>query len=99
MSVEGTGGSRFLYAPFQDTEAAFRRTEDRLAALEAIAKRIETDQAVNEEKQKRLEARFNQIDKRLDRIDALIARLAWLIVAAILGAFMSFLMKGGLPGA
>lgn len=98
MNAVRGGGSRFLYAPFQDTEAAFRRTEERLAMIEAVAIRSETDRAVNEEKQIRLETRFNQIDRRLDRIDALISRLVWLIVAAIVGAFMSFLLKGSLLG-
>ena len=97
-SVLRSGGSKYLYAPFQDTEAAFQRTEDRLAGLERFATQFETDRAVNEAKQVQLETRFNGIDKRLDRIDALISRLAWLIVAAIIGAFMSFVLKGHLIG-
>ena len=59
---------------------------------------LETYRAVNEEKQKRLETHFSQIDKRLDRIDALISRLVWLILAAIIGGFMSFVLKGNLLG-
>ena len=101
MSADPTSrgtGSRFLYAPFKDTEVAFLRTEERLANVEAAFVRFETDRAGNEEKQKRLETRFNQIDKRLDRIDALISRLVWLIVAAIIGGFMSFVLKGSLIG-
>ena len=94
-----TGGSRFLYAPFQDTEAAFRLAEDRLTLMEATFAKVETERAVNEEKQKRLDTRFSQVDKRLDRIDALISRLVWLIIAAILGGFMSFVLKGSLIGA
>jgi hypothetical protein len=93
-----TGGSRFLYAPFQDTEAAFVRMDARIAAIEAMVGRLETGRAVDGEKQLRLEARFGSIDARLDRIDALISRLVWLIMAAIVGGFMSFLIKGGLPG-
>lgn len=99
MNVEvgpRTSGSRFLYAPFSDTEAAFSRMEARLANVEALITRLETDREVNKEKQLRLETRFNQIDARLDRIDNLISRLAWLIVAAIIGGFMSFVLKGSL---
>lgn len=97
MSAERTGvGSRFLYAPFKDPEAAFHHLDARVAALEGMAVRVETDRAVNEEKQKLKERRFSQIDGRLDRIDALISRLAWLIMAAIVGGFMSFLLKGGI---
>jgi hypothetical protein len=98
MNVPQGGGSRFLYAPFQDTQAAFGRAEERLAALEAIAARMELARAVDEEKQKRMEGRFDVVDKRLDRIDALIARLAWLIVAAIVGGVMSVLLGAGLSG-
>ena len=98
MTAGRTGGSRFLYAPFSDTEAAFRRAEERLAAVETAAARLETYRAVNEEKQKRLETHFSQIDKRLDRIDALISRLVWLILAAIIGGFTSFVLKGNLLG-
>ncbi|MEM8822180.1 MAG: hypothetical protein AAGF30_01090 [Pseudomonadota bacterium] len=58
---------------------------------------METQHAVNEEKQKLWDARFGLIDKRLDRIDGLIARLAWLIIAAIIGSLMSFVMMGGFP--
>ncbi|CTQ34243.1 hypothetical protein [Jannaschia rubra] len=94
-AAERQGGSRFLYAPFRDTEAAFRLTDERLARIEMVIARLETDRAVEAEKQKRLETRFNQIDGRLDRIDALISRLVWLIVAAIVGGFMSILLKGG----
>jgi hypothetical protein len=98
VTVErGGGGSRFLYAPFQDTQAALGRAEDRLRSLEEIAARIETGRAVDEEKQKRMEARFDVVDKRLDRIDGLVARLAWLIVTAIVGGFMTMLLAGGLP--
>lgn len=92
-------GSRYLYAPFKDQDAAFHHYEARLALQERTAIRAETERAVNEEKQKLVERRFNQIDGRLDRIDALISRLAWLIMAAILGGFMSFMLKGGFLGA
>ncbi len=99
MSAERAGvGSRFLYAPFKDPAAAFQHFDARLTVLEAMAVRAETDRAVNEEKQKLLERRFNQIDGRLDRIDALISRLGWLVMAAIVGGFMSILLKGGVIG-
>jgi hypothetical protein len=97
MSPE-TGGSRFLYAPFQDTQAAFLRMDARVAAIEAMVTRLETGRAVDTEKHLRLEARFESIDTRLDRIDGVISRLVWLIVAAIVGGFVSFALKGGVPG-
>jgi hypothetical protein len=97
VSTSERSGSRFLYAPFGDTEAAFLRAEARMAALEDGFKRVELDRAVDREKEKRMEARFDVVDKRLDRIDGLIARLAWLIVAAIVGGLMSFLLGAGLP--
>ncbi len=64
--------------------------------MEAAIATMETDRAVSEEKRKFMEARFNQIDRRLDKIDGHISRLVWLIIAAILGGFMSFVMQGSM---
>jgi hypothetical protein len=83
--------------PFDDMESVFRRIDERIAAIERSTIVLDRDLAVSEEKRKFVDQRFNQIDTRLDRIDGHISRLVWLIIAAIVGGFMSFLMKGGLP--
>lgn len=50
---------------------------------------LERDHAVDGE-------RYRNIEKRLDRIDGHIAKLVWLIIAAIVGGLMAFIMQGGL---
>ena len=94
MTEENQNSDAPLYVPFESTQAMFRHYEKRLSALEALVAQIETDRAVSEEKRKFIEARFNEVGRRLDRIDGHISRLVWLIIAAILGGFMSFVMQG-----
>ncbi|WP_298678372.1 hypothetical protein [uncultured Lentibacter sp.] len=85
--------------PYEGYRAMLRHIEKRLTSLELSVAAMETERAVSEEKRKFMVARFNQIDTRLDKIDGHIARLVWLIIAAILGGFMSFVMQGPLmPG-
>jgi hypothetical protein len=84
--------------PFDDLESIFRRIDLRISAIEDATVMLERELAVAEEKRKFVEQRFNQMDKRLDRIDGHISRLVWLIIAAIVGGFMSFVMRGALLG-
>ncbi len=86
---------RTIYAPLDGTQAMFRQIEVRISAVEGTLGMLETERAVSEEKQKFMEARFNQIDRRLERIDGHISRLVWLIIAAIVGGIVSMVMKGG----
>ncbi len=80
--------------PYEGYRVMFRHIEKRLTSLELTVSAIETDRAVSEEKRKFMVARFNQIDTRLDKIDGHIGRLVWLIIAAILGGLMSFMLQG-----
>ncbi len=89
-------GPNYQRVPFDDIETMFHRMDARLTKIEAAIIRLETERAVNEEKQKFMEGRFNQIDTKLMRIDGHISRLVWLIIAAIVGGFMSFIMQGNL---
>ena len=90
------GAARFVMPPYDDVEDVFRYIDRRLTAVERTLAGLETERAVNEEKRKFMEGRFNQIDLRLDRIDGHVSRLVWLIIAAILGGFMSFVLRGSL---
>ena len=84
------------YIPFESSQAMFRHLEKRIAQAEALLAAIETDRAVAAEKRKFMEARFDGIDRRLDRIEGHIARLVWLIIAGILGGVMSLLVQGNI---
>lgn len=66
-----------------------RKAENRISAVEKRVSALEIISAVETE-------RFNSLINRLDRIDGHIGKLVWLVIAAILGAFMSFVIKGGL---
>ncbi|MEO0751153.1 MAG: hypothetical protein AAFY25_05080 [Pseudomonadota bacterium] len=79
----------------EGAQQLFRHHEKRLTSLELTVATMETDRAVSEEKLKFMNARFDQIDRRLEKIDGHMARLVWLIIAAMLGGLMSFLMQGG----
>ena len=82
-------------APHEATLQLFRQQERRLNSLELSVAAIETDRAVSEEKLKFMNARFDQLDRRLEKIDGHVSRLVWLIIAAIVGGTMSFVMNGG----
>ena len=94
MTVNGTTVPD-TYVSHESTQQLLRHQEKRLTSLELTVATIETDRAVSEEKIKFMNARFDQIDRRLERIDGHISRLVWLIIAAMVGGFMSFLMRGG----
>lgn len=94
----GQRGSPHYVYPFDDLEQVFRRIDERITAIERAMVTLDRDLAVSEEKRRFVDQRFNQIDVRLSRIDGHVSRLVWLIIAAIVGGFMSFLMKGGMPG-
>lgn len=64
-------------------------TKEDLHKLEERVSKLEVKSAVDHE-------RHSTIVKRLDRIDGHISKLVWLIIAAIIGAFMTFIIGGGL---
>lgn len=71
------------------------RTEDRhrLTTLETWKQQTEISGA-------RRDVLFEEMGKRLNRIDTNLSRLMWLFIAGIVGAFVAFIVKGGLnlPG-
>ncbi|MEL7012415.1 MAG: hypothetical protein AAFO72_03950 [Pseudomonadota bacterium] len=95
MSLGGNDITDAHLATQEGTQQLLRHQERRLTSLELTVAAIETDRAVSEEKIKFMNARFDQLDRRLEKIDGHISRLVWLIIAAMVGGFVSFLMKGG----
>ena len=95
MSLRGNDITDAQLATQEGTQQLLRHQERRLTSLELSVAAIETDRAVSDEKLKFMNARFDQIDRRLEKIDGHISRLVWLIIAAMVGGFVSFLMKGG----
>lgn len=97
MIEQDETGAQLLdaYAQFDNIQAMFRHVEKRLNSLALTVAAMETERAVSEEKRKFMEARFSHIDRRLEKIEGHISRLVWLIIAAIMGAGMSFVLSGG----
>ena len=95
MSLRGNDITDAQLATQEGTQQLLRHQERRLTSLELSVAASETDRAVSDEKLKFMNARFDQIDRRLEKIDGHISRLVWMIIAAMVGGFVSFLMKGG----
>lgn len=72
--------------------------EKRVEELETWKADMNTYRAVERERAKAIEVRFDQMDKRLDKIDNHVGRIVWLIVTAIIMGAMSFIMDGGFSG-
>lgn len=64
-------------------------TDEQLEKLEERVSKLEIKSAVDFE-------RHSSVIKRLDKIDSHISKLMWLIVTAIVGGFMAFVINGGL---
>lgn len=73
---------------FARLEERFDRIDERFARSDERLTKLEVKSAVDHE-------RHENILKRLDRIDGHISKLVWLIITAIIGAFMTFLIRGG----
>lgn len=71
----------------------------RVSALEVWRYSQERDAAVLEERRRSEAVEFERVNRRLDKIEQLISRLVWLIMVAIVGAFMTFVINGGLANA
>ena len=96
--VETEAKLETMLTGIEGAQAMFRHVEKRLTSLELSMGALETERAVSDEKRKFMETRFGQIDRRLEKIEGHMARLVWLIIAAILGGFMSFVMQNGALG-
>ncbi|MGV2975693.1 hypothetical protein AB1P65_09570 [Roseibium alexandrii] len=61
--------------------------------MDARVTKLETDRAVEAE-------RYQNIVKRLDRLDNGVSKILWIIGGAIIAGFVSFMLRGGLnvPG-
>lgn len=73
---------------FTRVEERFDRLDERFGRADDRLTKLEVESAVDHE-------RHENILKRLDRIDGHISKLVWLIITAIIGAFMAFLVRGG----
>ncbi|MEM1374154.1 MAG: hypothetical protein AAGF78_07220 [Pseudomonadota bacterium] len=100
MSSDETKSTAFdrvpvYYTTLGEAESLVSGLHGRVELLEGLVRQMETQRAVDQEKQKFIEERFNRLDQRLVKIEGHTSRLVWLIIAAIIGGLMSFVMRGG----
>lgn len=72
--------------------------DTRLTKLEERISKLETNIAVDGERHKTIKDNFAGVNKRLDRLDAHISKLVWLIIGTIITIGLTMLTSGRLPG-
>lgn len=74
--------------------------EKRVQSLEEWRNTCLIQDAVRAEQAKHIDKRFDDLETRLDkgftRFDGLVSRIVWLIVTALIGGVMAFILGGGL---
>lgn len=68
----------------------------RVKSLEDWRHSSEMDHALWKKDKEHIDGRFDRTETRLDKIDAHLSRLVWLIISTLLGGFLVFVIKGGL---
>ncbi|RVG96684.1 hypothetical protein CN221_11055 [Sinorhizobium meliloti] len=71
-------------------------TEQRLTSMEQRFVQADIADARKEEQWKNLLEKFVGLDKKLDKINGYLVTIVLAIVLAVLGAFMTFVTRGGL---
>lgn len=74
-------------------EHRFTEDRQRISALEIWKQQIDISGA-------KLDVRFEEMGKRLNRIDTNLSRLMWLFIGGIVAGIVTFMLKGGfsIPG-
>ena len=70
--------------------------EERTHKLEAFQNAQKTLEAVNDERRKHMDKRFDTVENGIDKLNGHLTKVVWLIVASILGGVMTFILGGGL---
>ena len=74
-----------------------------LQKLEIRVRKLEqwtgTFDAVNAERRAQSEADFRRVYDRLDKIDGNLSKVVWIVLAAVIGGFLTFMMQGGFASA
>lgn len=72
--------------------------ERRLDALENWRNEVQADLKADAVRREWMDAKFKNLDERLNKIDGHISKLVWLILAALITGVMGFILSGGLSG-
>ena len=76
----------------------FSALEERVGRLEQWRNIQDIENVRMQERRTSADERFDRVETRLDKIDAHVGRIVWLLVISILSAFMAFVIRGGLIG-
>ena len=69
--------------------------EQRLSVLEAWRTQRDIDSARHDERWRHMDEKIDAVGKKVDKISGDLSRIMWTILAAIIVAIVSFMVKGG----
>nr|WP_236016227.1 hypothetical protein [Brucella endophytica] len=68
----------------------------RVTALEQWQRQSEIADARTDEKWKNVDKRFDDLDKKIEKVSGILSKIMWLIISGLITAFVVFLIGGGL---
>lgn len=68
----------------------------RVAGLETWRNEQHTDSAVRAERDKHLNKRLDKIEEAVGEVKGYLLKIVWIIILGIVGAFITFIVRGGL---
>ncbi|URQ76156.1 MAG: hypothetical protein NBV76_05195 [Candidatus Ochrobactrum gambitense] len=68
----------------------------RITALELWQRQSEIADARTDEKWKNVDNRFNDLDKKIDKVSGVLQKIMWLVISGLVMALVAFIVNGGL---
>ena len=92
-TTEETGDLRTRVNALEHADAAIIT---RLAALEQWQRQTEIAEARTDEKWKNVDKRFDDLEKKIEKISGILSKIMWLFISGLVLAFVAFIANGGL---
>ena len=84
---------------FDHIDQTLSYLNQRLQALELWKASQDTNQAVRTERDKHLDQRFDRVESSINEVKGYLLKIVWVIILGVLGAFVTFMVQGGLNAA
>lgn len=68
----------------------------RLDAIEKWQRQVEIADARADERWKHVDNRFNDLDKKIEKISGILSKLMWILLSGIGVGFVGFIISGGM---
>ncbi|MGU3399133.1 hypothetical protein ACLBWS_05230 [Brucellaceae bacterium D45D] len=68
----------------------------RIATLEQWQRQSEITGARTEEKWLNVDKRFDDLDKKIEKVSGILSKIMWLVISGLIMAFVAFVIGGGL---